>query len=142
MKLISIAVFAEGIFLTGCSVKPRPVQIGKDVCAYCKMEISDERFATEAITKKGKIVTYDEIHCLLNDIQERGLQREDVKAVYANDFCGSHELLDLKRASVLQAEELRSPMGGNYAAFSSADSLAACQKMLGGQVVIWESLLK
>ena len=43
-------------------------------------------------------------------------------------------------ASFLQSPEIRSPMGGNLAAFSVADSCGQMQRRVGGRTLQWNEL--
>lgn len=129
------------MFITGCSVEPEPIRIGKDGCHYCKMTISDNRFGAELITKKGKIFKYDDSKCLFSVISEGIVDTTAIKDIYFSDFCGTHELVKLQNGFYLKNNELKTPMGGNIAAFSSPDSLQVYIKHLGGEEIGWDKLI-
>ena len=44
-------------FLISCNIKPQKIAYGEDICHYCKMNIVDDRHASEIITKKGEEIT-------------------------------------------------------------------------------------
>lgn len=129
------------MFIAGCSVEPEPIRIGKDGCHYCKMTISDNRFGAELITKKGKIFKYDDSKCLFSVISEGIVDTTAIKDIYFSDFCGAHELVKLQNGFYLKNNELKTPMGGNIAAFSSPDSLQVYIKHLGGEEIGWDKLI-
>ncbi|MEZ5029368.1 MAG: hypothetical protein R2765_11370 [Ferruginibacter sp.] len=51
-------------------------------------------------------------------------------------------MIDVNNALLLKADELRSPMGGNIAAFDNKDSLAVIQKRFNGNSISWNDLYK
>lgn len=130
------------VSVSACNVSKEPIKIGVDNCEYCKMTISDPRFGVEVITKKGKIFKYDEIHCMLSSVEVGQLDKNKIKEVYFADFCDGHGLVDQKGVLLLKSAELKSPMGGNIAAFSSKDSLNVYLKALSGTEESWTLLLK
>lgn len=130
------------LFIHACNVNPEPIHVGKDLCKYCKMAISDSKFGAEAITHKGKIFKYDEAHCYLSEIADKELDEKEVKLVYVSNFCGQHELLPAEKSFFLFSENLKSPMGGNVAVFSNKDSLQKYLSLLGGREITWNELKK
>lgn len=54
------------VLLAGCSAKEvKPVDIfPEDMCAYCRMAVSDQRFASEIVTDAGEALKFDDIGCL------------------------------------------------------------------------------
>lgn len=119
--------------LTSCSSGPEPIKAGVDQCHFCKMTITDLRFAAELVTKKGKVYKYDDIHCLQAFMKSGYLDPEDVREQYASDYCGTHALLPIRQLFFLSGEELHSPMGGNIAAFSIRDSMLLIREKLHGE---------
>jgi len=136
LLLLTVSVFGS------CNVEPEQIKVGKDVCQYCNMTISDVRFGAEAITKKGKIYMYDELHCILSDIHQKSIDVNEIKDIYVSDFCGKHDLIAVNNAFCLYSEALKSPMGGNVAAFSNEDSLHAYSELLDGNRTSWKEMSK
>ncbi|MBK8610726.1 MAG: nitrous oxide reductase accessory protein NosL [Chitinophagaceae bacterium] len=133
------------IFLTAmlsCNTGPEPLNTGVDNCHFCKMTISDVRFGAEIVTKKGKIYKFDDTHCLINFMKKGDVRSGDIKNTYLTNYAGDHRLIEVNNALLLQAAELRSPMGGNVAAFDNRDSLQVIQKRFKGNTVSWNELLK
>ena len=63
--------------LTACSQKPDKIRYGSDECAYCKMMITDNRFATQIVTETGKSIKFDAIECMADYVEEnRGEYRK------------------------------------------------------------------
>jgi copper chaperone NosL len=140
IALSSTMAFAFLITVTSCNAGPEALKTGVDNCYFCKMTISDARFGAEIVTKKGKIYKFDDTHCILNYLKTKDIELANIKNIYLTNYCGSHQLLDVKNVVLLKAEELRSPMGGNTAAFDVQDSLFAVQKFFPGIVVTWNEL--
>jgi len=126
--------------LSGCTASVEPINIGKDNCQFCKMTISDARFGVEVITKKGKIYKYDEGHCFWAAQKKGDLNKQEIKEIYFTDYSGKHELVKQEKSFFLKSEELRSPMGGNVAAFSNFDSLKKYSAILHGEEIKWNQL--
>ena len=130
------------ISLASCSSGPQPIRTGTDNCYYCKMTISDERFGAEIVTKKGKIYKFDDTHCILSYLKMTAKEPASVKDIYLTNFCGDHRLINVHNSSLLKSDELRSPMGGNIAAFDNRDSLLKIQQHYHGEIADWNLLVK
>lgn len=141
-KIFSIfSVVLIVLSISSCTMHPEPIKVGSDGCHYCKMTISDNRYGAEVITKKGKVFKYDELHCLFSEIAEGGIEKHTIKDIYVTDFCEGHGLIKELNGFYLRSNELKSPMGGNLVAFSSADSLNAYIKKLNGESVSWGQII-
>lgn len=132
-KTMTIAVL-NTVFLSisGCSAEPEPIKLGKDNCHYCKMTISDNKYGAEVITTKGKVFKYDDPKCLFSEISEGSINRNNIKDIYFTDFCKNHGLIKSQNGFYIRSNGLKSPMGGDIAAFSSPDSLKTYSRQLGG----------
>ncbi|MBL0047492.1 MAG: nitrous oxide reductase accessory protein NosL [Bacteroidetes bacterium] len=128
------------LLFAACSNLPEPIRVGKDNCSFCKMTISDVRFGVELVTQKGKVIKYDEIHCMLEALNSGEMQMEMIREIYFTDFCGKHLLIPSKNAFLLSSDALKSPMGGNIAVFSSNDSLLITLQKVKGKQVLWEDI--
>jgi copper chaperone NosL len=126
--------------LSSCNATVEPIKIGSDNCNFCKMTISDARFGVEVITKKGKIFKYDEGHCFLATQKKGYLNRSDIKEIYFTDYLGKHELVKQEKSFFMKSEELKSPMGGNVAAFSNPDSMKKYAALLHGEEISWTKM--
>jgi copper chaperone NosL len=136
---VALAMFFL-VTLNACNTNPEPLKIGIDQCAFCKMTISDNKYGAEIITKKGKILKFDDAHCILTYMNKE-IQQKDVTAVYFTDFDGDHSLIDVNKSFLLKSTELHSPMGGNVAAFTNKESLKKTMQQFKGTEVAWSELL-
>ncbi|MEO6732688.1 MAG: nitrous oxide reductase accessory protein NosL [Ferruginibacter sp.] len=145
MQLNSISILIIGLLsfsLTGCSTGPQPIRIGMDNCDYCKMTISDNRFGAEIVTKKSKIYKFDDEHCVIAFLHSKKINREQIAGIYFIDFSAPHQLIPAEEAHFLQSPGLKSPMGGNIAAFSNEDSLVKLLPTIYGNKISWEDMQK
>ncbi len=129
-------------FISSCNSGPQTIVVGKDHCDFCKMTVSDARFGAEIITKKGKVFKFDDAHCILSFLQQKGFDRNEVKDIYFKDFSGDHSLIKSNEALFMKSENLKSPMEGNIAAFSNRDSLNKIMIEYKGNVMSWDKLWK
>lgn len=141
-----VFLFSTSIFMalsfSGCSQSPQPIRYGADNCDYCKMTIMDERFAGELVTAKGKVLRFDDSHCLVAYLKSDAAQNQKMAGSYLTDFSGTHQFIKVEEGFFLSSPEFKSPMNGNVAAFSSADSLKAVQRRLSGNEITWKKLLE
>src|SRR5450631_3034109 len=128
--------------LSSCNTGPQPIITGKDKCDYCKMPVSDNRFGAEIVTNKGKIYKFDDAHCIISFMHSTGFNQEKGYDVYFVDFTGSHTLIPVATALFLKSDVLRSPMNGNIAAFSNADSMQFAMNKYSGTELTWNKLIK
>ena len=136
------AVFFLMMSLSSCNAGPQPINAGTDNCYFCKMTISDVRFGAEIVTTKGKIFKFDDVHCMLSYLKTKDVQPGNIKDHYLAIYSGSHQLINVNKSFLLQADELRSPMGGNIAAFDNSDSLKIIEQRFSGKAVNWSDLIK
>ena len=129
------------LMTTGCfSQEPRPVQLHKDACAYCKMSVSHPGFAATTMTSKGRQYFFDDIGCMVRYANETTGSTEF--KYFVADYCTPHAWLNVSAASLLRSEHFQSPMAGNIAAFSNPDSLSAYQASRQATPVTWQEILK
>lgn len=130
------AVLLALFLLHSCTTTPQPFRLGVDACDYCKMSITDIRFGGEIITGKGKIYKFDDIHCLLS-FKNTFDNTNSGNEIFLVDYSGNGQLLKVSEMKLLKSELLRSPMGGNVAAFANADSMEKIKKQLNAQSINW-----
>lgn len=124
--VIASLCFVMVFIFSNCSVAPIPFEKDRDECSHCKMKISDLRFGTQFITKKGKNFKFDDLSCLLEFINEDHKLKSEIDAIYLSNYMNPNELVNGNEAILLEHKDLRSPMRGNIAACktrSEADSI-------------------
>ncbi len=116
------SVLATALLFASCGNKgPEPIQLHKDACTSCKMSISEGNFAAELITPKGRVYKFDDVLCMNGYIKVN--KGTEAGKFYVGDYQKENELIDATTAWFVRSEHIRSPMGGNTAAF--ADKAAA-----------------
>ncbi|MBL7811415.1 MAG: nitrous oxide reductase accessory protein NosL [Bacteroidetes bacterium] len=126
------------LVMVACTSGPVPIRYGKDNCALCKMTIMDNKFGTELITPKGKIFTFDSDECMRDYLKASA----NAGAQYlVTNYEKPGTLIDGKTAFFLHSPKMKSPMGGNLAAYADKVKATAAQQKLGGEVLTWDQFL-
>jgi len=139
VKAPVIVIAALFTFSSCSSDAPVAIDYNKDACTSCKMSISESRFATELITKKGRVYKFDDISCMLDYISSNNV---DVKKYYIGDFRKEGEWLDAASAFYVRHEEIHSPMGGNTAAFENKNAATEYAEKHNTDILVWQDLTK
>jgi copper chaperone NosL len=127
------------LVLLSCGDKqPEALKLNAENCEYCKMTISDGKFAAQLITPKGRVYKFDDLLCMLNYKAENEKARGS--ADFICDYLNPGQFMETGPAIYVAGENFNSPMGGNIAAFSNADSAAAYSEKLGGSVIMWDNI--
>lgn len=135
MKSVSQVAVAAGMlifFISSCSSKPQPFNYGKDVCDNCKMTIVDPKFGGEIITKKGKVYKFDDIVCMSHFLKSGVVKENEITQRLVVNYQKQNDFIDANKASFLLSQELKTPMGGNAAAFVSPQEAERVSAALGG----------
>lgn len=127
------------LLLTACQSALQPVEIdANDMCSFCKMAISEKRYAAEAIDTAGTVYKFDNAACMTRFVGERGL-RAKMAVYYVADF-DSRTFVDAQKAVFAISEAIPSPMASGLAAFkdrAKAHQFAADHQ---GNVIAFEDL--
>ena len=126
------------LIFSSCNTDPQPFNLGTDACNYCKMTISGQNFGAEWITKKGRIYKFDDTNCLLGYLKSK--PKEEDGTVWFADFAKPGHFVSSSEAILLQSDGLKSPMGGNTAAFSSTADLTKYQDQFKGRTLTWQDI--
>lgn len=136
-------VVLMAIMLTACGApEVEAIRPGKDTCHYCKMNISDMRFACSALSDKGRTYKFDDLFCLNSFRAESEDQNRTIQSFYVHEYSGNQELIPAESAFFIFSEELMSPMGGNLAAFASEDSARYYADQFTTSVFPWNDILQ
>ncbi|CAN5299557.1 hypothetical protein BH09BAC2_BH09BAC2_04430 [soil metagenome] len=119
--------------ITGCNSGSQPISYGKDQCENCKMAISDQRFACEIVSKKGRAYKFDDSKCLQAFYRSGKIDSGDIKKNYFTDFEAPHSLIECDYVYLLNSPNLRAPMGGSIAGFSKKEDFQKALQVLGGK---------
>jgi copper chaperone NosL len=137
----SSVVFLPILLLMSCGPKgPEPIALHKDSCSFCKMNISDGHFAAELITKKGRIFKFDDISCLIEYKKENA--DKEVQRHFIHNYAGENELIPAETAHYIKGGSLKSPMGGNIAAFKTESEATEYMAKLQSEKTDWNTLVQ
>jgi copper chaperone NosL len=136
VKTQSVALFILPLFLIACNnIKPDPIKLNKDSCAFCKMTISDGRFAAESITKKGRIYKFDDLSCML--LYQKENPKTSYQSFWVNNYLANNVLISAETAFYVSSEKAKSPMRGDIAAFASKEQATNVAKEWKAEVKNW-----
>ena len=142
--LIALAIL---LFLPGCrgSKNPKPVDIypEEDVCETCRMLITDQRFAAEFITKRGKVKKFDDPICMIRyfDLSRKlhlGIVPEDVAAYFVKDYYDK-KWVNAKKVTFVKAN-IVTVMGFGVACFRDRAKAIAFAKEHNGKILKFDDL--
>jgi len=136
-----ITIFTSTLF-SSCNTGPEALKYGSDNCFSCKMTISDIRFGAEIVTKKGRVYKFDDSFCMIAYLKTKELASSEIKHIYMTNFTGTHQLIDVDEAVMLQSDQLRGPMGGNIAAADQIDSINKMKDKFPGNHLLWSEIIK
>ena len=105
-----------------------PVAIeANDMCSFCRMSISETRYAAELIDDEGQAFKFDDIGCMANFIKQKR-NNAPIRATFVMDY-DRREWLAAESASFVRSTEFKTPMNGGIVAFKDrSDAEAAVAK--------------
>ena len=99
--------------MIACTPGPREIAYGAEQCAYCRMTVTDSRFAAQVVLAKGKVQTFDSIECMLAFLAS--LDEADApRQVVVSDFDHPARLVPADQAWFVRATAVGSPMGTEW----------------------------
>jgi copper chaperone NosL len=144
LRMNQYAIVASAVVmlsLAGCAPKAEKIELGKDTCAECKMTIADPKFGGEIVTQKGRVYKFDDPHCIAAFLNRRGVELSDIHQTLFVDYENNDKLIDVKSAEFLISSQLKTPMGGNAAAFSNKSAAEKkSAEIEGSKTTNWATL--
>ena len=120
-----------------CAVPgPRPVAMGQEACGYCRMTVSDARFAAEARTTHGRLYVFDSIECLASYTQ--AAPPGTVSAVWVTDHDHPGTFVAADSATFWRVAGPASPMGKGLLATAGAPPAGVAEP---GAPLRWRDVL-
>ncbi|MDX1671098.1 MAG: nitrous oxide reductase accessory protein NosL [Balneolaceae bacterium] len=130
---------AAMLLLASCSQQPEKIHYGSDECEFCKMMITDNRFAAQLVTDKGKVYKFDAIECLADYINEQPGKAEGAK-FWVSNFANPGEWVGVDQAHFVKSEEIQSPMGESLLAFCTVEQRRNHLSEFNGKPITWEEI--
>ena len=138
MVLLPILLFS----FTACeTTKPEPIKLNSDNCDNCGMTISNPKFAAELFTQKGRAYKFDDISCMVN-YKIDNKDKASGASFFIADFLGDNHLISAETAVYITGENVKSPMGGNIAAFSNKESPTKYAADFMAEFTTWNDINK
>lgn len=103
-----------------CAVGPQVIRLGIDICAECRMLVTDARFGAQVITRTGKTLTFDSIDCMNKHVA--GMAPADVREVWVVDANHPGTLIRSTDAKLMNDGVLHPPMGTTYAVAAASNA--------------------
>ena len=128
------------LIAAGCgSRSPWPVEIeASDICARCKMAISEKRYAAEMADRDGSVIKFDNIDCMVRYVSGYGL-KDKAAAWFVMDSEGK-EWLDARQAFLVKSASIPGPMGSGVLAVKDRAAADGLAKRFSGQVLHFDDL--
>ncbi|SHK10377.1 nitrous oxide reductase accessory protein NosL [Rhodothermus profundi] len=141
-RLGQLVGFSGLLLLSTCRPAPEPdwppvIRFGYDACDYCRMLISEPRYAATLRTTDGQEYRFDDMGCLLHYLHEHPELTE--ARIWVHDYF-EDRWLSADQAFFVRSNRLLTPMG--YGIVALADTLAAdsLAHALGGVLTRFASL--
>jgi len=143
LQTITALTFFSALVLlvSACSQEPHEVHYGSDECAYCKMMITDNRFAAQAVTETGKSIKFDAIECMADYAGEKKVELQSAE-LWVSDFNNPGEWVNINNAFLIRSEVINSPMGESLLALDNEKDLKEHLAEYPGERVEWQRLVK
>ena len=135
------AIAAVALGTIACaSTEPRDIHYGAEECAYCRMVVSDERYAGQLVSRTGKVFVFDSVECLAAYVLAHHAD-EAPRSMWVSDFAHPGTLVEAEDARYVRGGPQRSPMGLGLVAFAPGADAAELARTHGGEQVDWTAVL-
>ena len=130
------------VLLAGCQKgSMEPVNIEpNDMCAFCRMSISEKRYAAELVQHDGEALKFDDIGCMVNFTKQKHIGAAS-GAAFVMDF-DRREWLKANDAFYVRSSEFKTPMNGGIVAFKDQPSAAAAAAKYHGTTLRFAEVTK
>jgi copper chaperone NosL len=137
LLLLSFALLLSAC-ASSAAAEPAPptIHYGEDVCEFCGMIISDERYAAGYITADGQQHIFDDIGDMF---QAQPANNQEVIAFFAHNY-ENNQWIRAEKATFVQSKGLRTPMASGLAAFESAEKAQAFAAEVQGEVMTFSEV--
>jgi copper chaperone NosL len=119
-------------------VGAEPIHYGRDVCAHCRMHISQPGFGGEMRDRTGVLTKYDDLGCLLHAMIAL---HEEIPEAWVEDHAGGG-FIPLLTAHLVRTNAGDTPMGSGIVAFRDADAAAAYTRTHNGLAMQLEDTVR
>ncbi len=138
---INVALLALLLMtLISCnSSEPKPIKLNSDTCDFCKMTISNGKYASELITKKGRLYKFDDVSCMIKYVKAN-TDLVDAK-LFVTNYSNENQFIPVEKGFYLLGGTISAPMGGKVVAFDTDKDATDLQTKLGAEKASWQTIL-
>jgi copper chaperone NosL len=126
-------------FVAGCSQEPVEIHYASDECAHCKMMITDDQFASQLVTAKGKAYKFDAIECMAVYHRENKDELNGSR-LWVSNYKEPGTWLDAFEAQYVKSEVIKSPMGASLLALADQESGKKHIEDKAGRLLLWDEV--
>lgn len=140
MPLRVLCVIICMMLLANCQEQAlEPVALSpEDMCAYCKMAISEKRYAAELIDTEGQAFKFDDIGCMTNFVHRSSPK---ASAYFVMDF-DERQWIRAEDAYYIRSSEFTTPMNGSIVAFKNESKARQAAGEYNGKLVRFNEVLR
>jgi copper chaperone NosL len=135
---LALLLLLPALLVSACAPGPDALHWGMEECAHCQMVIGDERFAAQAVDRRGKTYKFDAIECMAAFVDGGAVAAADIHSLWIAD--GPDSWTRVEDAAFLHSENMRSPMGGGYTAHATTEAARRLQAEVGGELLTWQDV--
>lgn len=106
------------------------------MCSFCRMAVSEVRYAAEIVDRDENVYKFDDIGCMLRFLKQR---QPPGAATFVHDYKGAG-WIKAPEALYVRAESIPTPMGGHTVAFRQRLAAEEQAPKWQGVVLSWEKL--
>ena len=131
--LLAVVAMASLCSCRSAALDPAPLDVGHATCGYCRMEVSDPRFASQLVVPAEDPRFFDDLGCLSRYLAEAQDLPPQAR-VYVADH-RTRAWIPAERAVFTRAVALTAAMGSHIIAHESVASRDADPDAVGGTPV-------
>jgi copper chaperone NosL len=123
-------------FSLACALGPRPpadLDAGGEICAWCRMAVSDPRLAAQIVAPAEEPLFFDDIGCLADHLARSGTGHAERIAYLADHRTG--EWVPAAGAVLTRNASFATPMGSHLLAHADTASRDADPAAAGGVAI-------
>lgn len=139
--MFRLCVIVVLTLLAGCQTNTtEPVALApEDMCSFCRMAISEKRYAAELLDSEGRAFKFDDIGCMGNFVN-RSQPNAKVTAYFVMDF-DERVWIKAEAAYYVRSSEITTPMNGGVIAFQTESKAQQAGEKYNGTVQRFNEVL-
>ena len=132
LRFVCLLICVNG--LSSCQQKElEPVALTpEDMCSFCRMAISEKRYAAQLLDSEGQVFKFDEIGCMVNFMQRNSVDGKTV-ARFVMDF-DEGIWIKAEDAYYVESSEVTTPMNGGVIAFTTQPKAEQAAEKFNGKI--------